>query len=36
MPGFAYYRANWEEMEYIGHAEWVPADLETEGDEPAP
>lgn len=24
-PGSAYYRAKWEEMEYIGRAAWAPA-----------
>jgi len=24
-PGHAYYRANWENMEFIGMAIWVPA-----------
>ncbi len=22
-PGFAYYRANWKDMEYIGKATWI-------------
>jgi hypothetical protein len=27
MPKEAYYRAKWDEMVYIGQAEWVPADV---------
>ena len=30
MGGRAYYRATFEEMEYVGKAQWVPADEETE------
>lgn len=26
VPGCAYYRANWDEMEYVGKARFVPAD----------
>lgn len=32
MPGQAYYRAKWEEIEYIGQAVWVPQDLYEESD----
>ena len=28
LPGEAYYRAKWEELEYVGHAAWVPVDQE--------
>ena len=31
-PGRAYYRAKWEEMEYVGRATYVPFD-ETEDEE---
>lgn len=32
-PGFAYYRATWEQMEYVGKATWVLATPELVGDE---
>ena len=30
LPGNAYYRCGFEDMEYVGHATWVPGDGETE------
>jgi hypothetical protein len=29
-PGEAYMRATWEQMEFVGHASWVPADIAAE------
>lgn len=31
LPGRAYFRCKWEEMEFIGHAVWVPQD-DAEGE----
>lgn len=30
MPGQAFYRAKWEEMELVGRAEWAPKEYEEE------
>lgn len=32
LPGAAYYRVAWENLAYIGQAEWMPADIEEESD----
>lgn len=31
LPGRAYFRCKWEDMEFIGHAQWIPADEGVQG-----
>lgn len=33
VPGSAYFRAKWEQMEFVGRAAWVPQDVIDEAEE---